>query len=72
MSDYIVAKRRIYDTNQESSVVLFHEGDHIPLAVAQRLGLVDEQPAAKKVSETAVEDKAVKPAATKTTRATKK
>lgn len=59
MSDYIIAKERIYDTRQEGSVVLFHPGDKIPMEVAKKLGIVDSKPAAKKVAETEVEDKAV-------------
>jgi hypothetical protein len=59
MSDHIIAKERVYDTRQASSVVLFHPGDKIPIEVAKKLGLVDTKPAAKKVAETEVEDKAV-------------
>lgn len=59
MSDYIIATERIYDTRQESSVVLFHPGDKIPTEVARKLGLIADKPAAKKVDKTEVADKAV-------------
>ena len=63
MSDHIIATERIYDPNQDSSVVLFHPGDKIPRLTARKLGLIPDEPASKKVAETEVEDKAVRPAA---------
>lgn len=62
MSDFIIATERIYDTRQESSVVLFHPGDKIPTEIARKLGLIADKPTAKKVDKAEVENKVVEPA----------
>lgn len=57
----------VYDRRDPNRPAVFiaAKGEQIPFSAAVKLGLVKEAPAAKKVAESMVEDKAVKPAETK-------
>lgn len=70
MAEQYRSKERVWKYDEAGTVVgiAYHSGDIIPYEEAVRQGLVE--PATKKVSETQVEDKAVKQSATK--RATSK
>jgi hypothetical protein len=60
-------KEHVFDRRDPNRPAVFiaAAGEEIPFSAAVKLGLVKDEPAAKKVTEAMVEDKAVKPAETK-------